>query len=75
MRLLRTLNFSIRLDSCSFFSSTSSRKLLSQALLDLILEKGYERVTVQNILDRANVGRSTWPAPRKLGRNEVESVA
>ncbi len=37
-----------------------TRKLLSQALLDLILEKGYERVTVQNILDRANVGRSTF---------------
>ena len=37
-----------------------TRKLLSQALLDLILEKGYERVTVQDILDRANVGRSTF---------------
>jgi AcrR family transcriptional regulator len=37
-----------------------TRKVLSQALLDLILEKGYERVTVQDILDRANVGRSTF---------------
>jgi AcrR family transcriptional regulator len=37
-----------------------TRKLLSQALLELILEKGYERVTVQDILDRANVGRSTF---------------
>jgi hypothetical protein len=37
-----------------------TKKLLSTALLDLILEKGYERVTVQDILDRANVGRSTF---------------
>jgi AcrR family transcriptional regulator len=37
-----------------------TRKLLSQALLELILEKGYESVTVQHILDRANVGRSTF---------------
>ena len=39
-----------------------TRKLLSQALIQLILEKGYENVTVQDILDRANVGRSTFYA-------------
>lgn len=37
-----------------------TRKLLHEALLSLILEKGYETVTVQNILDRANLGRSTF---------------
>ena len=39
-----------------------TRKLLSEALVSLIIEKGYEAVTVQDIIDRANVGRSTFYA-------------
>lgn len=39
-----------------------TRKALLDALMDLILEKGYEAVTVQEIIDRANVGRSTFYA-------------
>lgn len=37
-----------------------TRQLLRDALVALILERGYEAVTVQNILDRANLGRSTF---------------
>jgi AcrR family transcriptional regulator len=37
-----------------------TRASLLTALLDLIVEKGYEEVTVQDIVDRANVGRSTF---------------
>ena len=37
-----------------------SRKLLHQALISLIQEKNYESITVQQILDRAGVGRSTF---------------
>jgi AcrR family transcriptional regulator len=37
-----------------------SRDLLFRALVALILEKGYDRITVQDILDRADVGRSTF---------------
>ena len=37
-----------------------SRKLLHQALISLILEKNYESITVQQILNRASVGRSTF---------------
>lgn len=37
-----------------------SRKLLHQALISLISEKNYESITVQQILDRADVGRSTF---------------
>jgi AcrR family transcriptional regulator len=37
-----------------------TRQLLQDALVALILEKGYEAVTVQDILDRANLGRSTF---------------
>jgi AcrR family transcriptional regulator len=39
-----------------------TRALLRGALLAMILEKGYERVTVQDIIDRADVGRSTFYA-------------
>lgn len=39
-----------------------TRRTLHDALIALILEKGYERVTVQDILDRADVGRSTFYA-------------
>jgi AcrR family transcriptional regulator len=33
---------------------------LHQALIALILEKGYDAITVKDIIDRANVGRSTF---------------
>ncbi len=39
-----------------------TRRALKGALTDLILDKGYEAVTVQNIIDRADVGRSTFYA-------------
>jgi AcrR family transcriptional regulator len=37
-----------------------TRKILIDALIALTVEKGYENVTVQDIIDRANVGRSTF---------------
>ena len=39
-----------------------TRRLMHEALMALIVEKGYETVTVQDILDRADVGRSTFYA-------------
>jgi len=39
-----------------------TRQLLQDALVSLILEQGYDKVTVQDIIDRANVGRSTFYA-------------
>jgi AcrR family transcriptional regulator len=39
-----------------------SRRALKEALTDLILERGYESVTVQDVIDRADVGRSTFYA-------------
>lgn len=37
-----------------------TRNLLHEALLDLMIEKGYDAITIQDIIDRANVGRSTF---------------
>jgi AcrR family transcriptional regulator len=39
-----------------------TRRSLLDALVGLILEKGYEAVTVQDVIDRADVGRSTFYA-------------
>jgi AcrR family transcriptional regulator len=41
---------------------SKTRRALKDALTDLILEKGYEEVTVQDVIDRADVGRSTFYA-------------
>jgi AcrR family transcriptional regulator len=37
-----------------------TRQLLEQALLALIKEKAFESISVQEIIDRANVGRATF---------------
>ncbi|WP_152975350.1 TetR/AcrR family transcriptional regulator [Rhodococcus rhodochrous] len=37
-----------------------TRTELHRALIELLTEKGYDRVSVQDILDRADVGRSTF---------------
>jgi AcrR family transcriptional regulator len=39
-----------------------TRKLLHDAFISLTIEKGYEKTTIQDILDRADVGRSTFYA-------------
>jgi AcrR family transcriptional regulator len=40
----------------------ATREALLDALFALIEERGYERLTIQNLLDRANVGRATFYA-------------
>jgi AcrR family transcriptional regulator len=39
-----------------------TRRLLHEALRSLILQKGYDHVTVQDVIDRADVGRATFYA-------------
>jgi len=42
--------------------SQRTRHLLGEALVDLMMEKGYNAITVSDIIERANVGRSTFYA-------------
>jgi AcrR family transcriptional regulator len=37
-----------------------TRELLQEALIQLIGELGYEAITIQDIVDRANIGRTTF---------------
>lgn len=37
-----------------------TRELLQKALIELINERGYDTITIQDIVDRANVGRTTF---------------
>jgi AcrR family transcriptional regulator len=42
--------------------SQRTRQALGDALLELMMEKGYRAVSIKDIIDRANVGRSTFYA-------------
>src|SRR5579871_4452983 len=37
-----------------------TQQLLAQALMDLIIERGYDTISIQDIADRANVSRTTF---------------
>lgn len=39
-----------------------TRETLHHALISLMIEKGFDAITIQDLLDRANVGRSTFYA-------------
>ena len=57
-----------------------TRQALMHALMDLIQEKRYDSITIQDICDRANVGRSTFYAHYQdkddlLGRHFQEVIA
>jgi AcrR family transcriptional regulator len=42
--------------------TVKTKQYLADALKQLILEKDYDNITIQDIIDRANVGRSTFYA-------------
>lgn len=40
--------------------SQRTRQLIGDAFVDLLLEKGYEAMSIRDVIERANVGRSTF---------------
>ncbi len=42
--------------------SQRTQRLLGDALVELMMERGYDAITVKDIIERANVGRSTFYA-------------
>jgi AcrR family transcriptional regulator len=55
--------------------SQRTYQLVNAAMMQLLLEKGYESITVQNILDRANIGRSTFYTHYFDKADVLESIA
>ncbi len=55
-----------------------TRAALRQALIAVVLERGYDAVTIKNVVDRANVGRSTfyahYPSKEDLLTAEVHDL-
>ena len=37
-----------------------TRELLQKSLIELIAERGYDAITINEIVDRANIGRTTF---------------
>src|SRR5215208_7287843 len=37
-----------------------TRELLQKSLIELISERGYDVITIQDVVDRANIGRTTF---------------
>lgn len=40
--------------------SQRTRQLISDSFVELLLEKGYEAMSIRDVIERANVGRSTF---------------
>jgi AcrR family transcriptional regulator len=40
--------------------SQRTRQLISDAFVELLLEKGYDAMSIRDVIERANVGRSTF---------------
>lgn len=55
--------------------SQRTRHLVNAALMELLLEKRYEAITVQAILERANIGRSTFYTHYFDKEDVLESLA
>ena len=49
--------------------SQRTRQAIGDALLELMMEKGYRAVSIKDVIERANVGRSTFYATSLIRMN------
>src|SRR5262252_7657343 len=55
--------------------SLRTYQLVSTAMMELLFERNYDAITVQDILDRANIGRSTFYAHYYDKEDVLASIA
>lgn len=55
--------------------SRRTRGLVATAMMELMLEKPYDKITVQAILDRADIGRATFYTHFRDKADVVDSIA
>jgi AcrR family transcriptional regulator len=55
--------------------SRRTRRLVTAAMTELMLERPYDRITVQAILDRADIGRATFYAHFRDKADVVDAIA
>jgi AcrR family transcriptional regulator len=49
--------------------SQRTRQMLGDALVELMMEQGYNTVSIKNVIERANVKRSTFYATTRIRMN------
>src|SRR5215204_5182741 len=52
-----------------------TRRRLRDALIELILEKGYDNITIQEITDRADLSRATFYLHYEGGKDELLAIS
>ncbi|HNB53818.1 MAG TPA: TetR/AcrR family transcriptional regulator, partial [Anaerolineales bacterium] len=61
-------------EKAEYRSSIRSKRLIRQAFVELLKEKDLEKITVTNIITRANINRGTFYAHYQDVRAVIEQI-